>query len=172
MSADYLIPRSALRPRARRIVSEDFIHPIAPLSASIHPLTQSENRGVCLVVGRPDGEQEHGAPPQPIVLRLPPDDRKPIENGTTRVLSSERRFTSQYQPPLPARRIVPQASVPRKRSSGSRSCCETLNAAEIRSRAPPPRLRQTSMKLPSPRAKPDRKLPSGAGMTPMDDLSC
>src|SRR5438105_5033688 len=39
---------------------------------------------------------------------------------------SERRFTSQYQPPLPARRSEPQPSILRKSSRGSRSCCETF----------------------------------------------
>jgi len=52
------------------------------------------------------------------------------KNGMIRDRISERRLTSQYQPPSPAFRIVPHASVSRNRSSGARSVCDTLKAAE------------------------------------------
>jgi hypothetical protein len=54
-----------------------------------------------------------------------------------------------------------------------RSRCDTLKAAEI---LKPlrwwSRLRHTTMKLPSPSANPDKKLPSELDMTSMRGLSC
>ncbi len=46
-------------------------------------------------------------------------------------LMSESLLTSQYQPLFPALRIDPQPSVSMNISSGARSFCETLKAAEI-----------------------------------------
>jgi hypothetical protein len=41
MRADYLIPPAALGRLARRIVSEDSVHCVASLSASVHPFPES-----------------------------------------------------------------------------------------------------------------------------------
>ena len=81
-------------------------------------------------------------------------------------------MTSQYQPPLPALRIVPQPSVARNRSRGTRSFCETLKAAEsfqlrvVAARA------THDMKLASPNANPDRNAPSECGIAATERLSC
>ncbi len=42
-------PTAALGLWARRIVSEDSVHSIAPLSAAVHPFPESKNLGVVLV---------------------------------------------------------------------------------------------------------------------------
>ena len=65
---------------------------------------------------------------------LHPTSGKRTKNGTTTSTRSRRRLTSQYQPPLPAFRILPTPRVSRNTSSGARSCCETLKAAESRQR--------------------------------------
>src|ERR1700682_2712310 len=70
---------AALGHRARRIVSEDSIHPIASLSTAVHPFPESKNLMVVLVAEVVGREQRYCASPQPIVLRLLSHDRKPIE---------------------------------------------------------------------------------------------
>src|SRR5947209_11858396 len=52
------------------------------------------------------------------------------KKGTIIDRISERQLTSQYQPLFPAFRKVPHDRVSRNRSSGARSVCETLKAAE------------------------------------------
>src|SRR5437660_5165923 len=79
MRADYLIPAAALGRWARRIVSEDSVHSVASLSTAVHPFPESKNLGVVLVIQGTGDEEHDGAPPQPVVLRLLPYDRKPIE---------------------------------------------------------------------------------------------
>jgi hypothetical protein len=79
MRADYLIPETALGRRARRIVSEDSVHSMASLSASVHPFPESKNLSVVLVAETTGDKKQNSASPQPIVLRLLSDDRKPID---------------------------------------------------------------------------------------------
>jgi hypothetical protein len=80
-----------------------------------------------------------------------------------------------------ARRIVSEDSVHSVASLSaavhpfpeSKNLTVVLVATEIlKRRASVPRKRHTSMKLPSPSAKPDKKLPSEAGMASMHGLSC
>src|ERR1700722_4164638 len=72
-------PTTALGLWARRIVSEDSIHPIAPLPTTVHPFPESKNLMVVLVAQTAGGEQHHCLSPQPEVLRLLPHDRKLVE---------------------------------------------------------------------------------------------
>lgn len=117
--------------RARRIVSEDSFHRVAPFAAAVHALSQGQETSE---VGFAHGalrQHADGVPEAREVTRLRTDERKPLEEGNDRSLDVGSRLTSQYQPPFPARRIVPQPSVRMKSSRGSGSFCETLKAAEI-----------------------------------------
>ncbi len=118
-------------------------------------------------------QDPHSAAPEREILRLRPQERKPLEERDDAGAELGKRIDLPDQPPFPARHIVPQPRTSRKASSGARSCRETLKAAEIRQ--PPcslPRLRHMSMKLASPSANPARNDPSEAGMASMNDLSC
>ena len=115
-------------------------------------------------------QQADSLPIQLEVLRLLADEREALEEGDDAALQIVEAIDL---PPLPAMRIVPQPSVSRNRSSGARSCCDTLKAAERRKpRALPLRLRQTTMKLASPSANPERKAPRATSIASMAGLSC
>ena len=72
-------PTVALDLWARRIVSEDSVHSIASLSASVHPFPESKNLNVVLVAESTGGKKQNSASPLPIVLHLLSHDRKAIE---------------------------------------------------------------------------------------------
>src|ERR1700757_1918634 len=92
-------PTVALDPWARRIVSEDSIHSIAPLPTTIHPFPESKNL-VVVKIAQTAGrvKKRHCASPQPIAPSLLPHDRKPIEERDD--LGSELRKSVDL--PIPA----------------------------------------------------------------------
>src|SRR2546421_12719101 len=65
--------------RARRIVSEDAIHPIASLPTTIHPFPESKNVVVVLVAQTAGREERDSALPEPVVICLLSHDREPVE---------------------------------------------------------------------------------------------
>jgi hypothetical protein len=124
-------PILALERWARRIVSEDSIHSVASLSAAIHPFPESKNRGVVLVTQTTGRQKRYCAPPQPVVLCFLAHDRKPIEERH----DTRGEIGKSIDIPIPTivscRRSPPQPNVSMKSSRGTRSCCDTLKAAEI-----------------------------------------
>jgi len=81
-----------------------------------------------------------------------------------------------FQIPTAAARPAERSTAERLAEQIERSSIDLRdveNAAEMRKPLGSlSRFRQTIMKLASPNANPDKKLPSGTGMVPMDDLSC
>jgi len=74
-------PTAALGQWARRIVSEDSVHSMSSLPASVHPFPESKNLTVVSVAQTTGGQKKNCLLPAPIVLRLRSHDRKPIEEG-------------------------------------------------------------------------------------------
>jgi hypothetical protein len=72
-------PMTALGRWARRIVSEDSVHSMTSLPAAVHPFPESKNLTVVLVAETTGAQKKNCALPEPIVVRLRPHDRKPIE---------------------------------------------------------------------------------------------
>src|SRR5664280_2807789 len=72
-------PTIALDRWARRIVSEDSVHSMASLPASVHPFPESKNLDVISVAQTSGRKEPNCAPPQPVVLCLQSHDRKAIE---------------------------------------------------------------------------------------------
>ena len=72
-------PMTALGRWARRIVSEDSIHSITSLPTAVHPFPESKNLVVVLIAQTASREQRYRAPPQPEILCLLSQDRKPIK---------------------------------------------------------------------------------------------
>jgi len=116
--------------RARRMVSEDSFHRVAALAATVHGLAKSQHGDVVRFRQTSAPQDRYCVLESREVLAFVPTSRKRSKKGTTRSLISERSLTSQYQPPLPALRMLPQPNVSRNSSRGARSFWETLKAAE------------------------------------------
>src|SRR2546429_5600891 len=106
MSADYLIPTPALGRQARRIVSEDSIHSIASLSATIHPFPESQNLAVVSVAHYVRGQEHDSLSPQPVVLGLLSQHGKAVKEWH----NSAGEITKVVDLPIPARCCHPVAT--------------------------------------------------------------
>jgi hypothetical protein len=62
---------------AWRIVSEDSIHPVAPLPTTIHPFPESKNLVIVLVAETAGVRQDNRVLPQPEVPSLRSHDHRP-----------------------------------------------------------------------------------------------
>jgi hypothetical protein len=130
MSADYLIPTPALGHQARRIVSEDSIHSIASLSATIHPFPESQNLAVVSVAHYVRGKEHDSLSPQPVVLCLLSQHGKAVKEWH----NSAGEITKAVDLPIPAVVATPSQRTAAEPCPeivpGARSCWETLKAAE------------------------------------------